>query len=420
MKAYAFTDPVIRKNWEIKVLQNHLINHLDYESKAAVLKDDIVKGKPDLIAFSCYMWNTQFFYILAKKVKEVLPETLILFGGPEMTTDYIVEKKYDHFPIEFCISGEGERSFLELLNNLSLDAPDFASIKGLSFRENLETSFHINEKRTTFKSLTEVPSPYLTGVVDDDVLFRPGVEAYIETQRGCSLRCSYCVYHKDMKKISYSDVKRVIDETRFVINKGVKKIRYVDANFSSNLDHAKAVMRGIVENKFETRLMFELIPGFIDEELAELFYKFNNLYEWNEVTLGVGVQTINLSVLKRIRRAIKIDKFEKTFDLLHKNKIYTKIDLIIGLPSEDRTSIENTLNYMLDKLQGSQSHMLCCHTMRGLPGTELMQIAQSHKMVFTSEIEPHELYESDTISREDMLISLRRTGVIFRLVNHTG
>ncbi len=213
---------------------------------------------------------------------------------------------------------------------------------------------------------------------------------------------------------------RVIDEVRYVINKGVKRIRFVDANFSSNMDYAKTVMKGLIKNQFETRLMFELIPGFIDEELAALFAEFNELYSWNEITLGIGVQTINLEVLKRMRRAIRLSKFEKTFELLQKYNLYAKIDLIIGLPGEDIVSIENTLEYMLDKLSGSQSHLLCCHIMRGLPGTELLDIAKEFEMQFTSEFEPHELFESSILPRQDMLKCLRRTAVIFRLVNHTG
>ena len=66
------------------------------------------------------------------------------------------------------------------------------------------------------------------------------------------------------------------------------------------------------------------------------------------------------------------------------------------------------------------SHLLCCHVMRGLPGTELMDIAKEYDMVFSSENEPHELIMSPDLPREDMLTALRRTAVIFRLVNHTG
>ena len=90
------------------------------------------------------------------------------------------------------------------------------------------------------------------------------------------------------------------------------------------------------------------------------------------------------------------------------------------MPDEGIISIEKTMEYMIDQLRGSRAHLLCCHVMRGLPGTELMEIAKKKKMVFSSRYEPHELIESPTLPRADMLKSLRRTGVLFRLINHIG
>jgi radical SAM superfamily enzyme YgiQ (UPF0313 family) len=252
------------------------------------------------------------------------------------------------------------------------------------------------------------------------VLARPGVEANIETQRGCTLRCSYCIYHKDMNKIAYGDAERVVEEVAYCVARGVRKVRFVDANFSSDLGHAKAVLRGLIARRFELKLMFELIPGFLDRELAALMAEFNALSDWNEITLGLGVQSINQDALRRIRRAIKMEKFESTFALLKEFGIYAKIDLIIGLPGETMASIERTLNFMMDKLRGYRSHLLCCHVMRGLPGTELLALAKEYGMEFSSRYEAHELYQSPALPRADMVKCLRRTALVFRLVNHTG
>lgn len=420
LKAYAYTDPQIRKIWNLSVIQHPLINVTQQAERLPKLADTIVAQKPELVCFSCYMWNTSVFGSLAKMLRERLPKVRFVWGGPEIATDYILEGKYNDLEADFLVSGEGELTFLEILRHLSVGQPALANIQGLSYRESGGSSFKVNDKRNPFKSLLEIPSPFMAGVVDDEVLFRRKVQANIETQRGCSLRCSYCVYHKDMSKISYSSVDRTIDEVRYCINKGVRNIRFVDANFSSSLEHAKSVMRGLIKERFETKLMFELIPGFIDDELASLFAEFNALYEWNEVTLGIGVQTINLEVLRKIKRGIPIDRFEETFNLLQKYGIYAKIDLIIGLPGEDLASIERTLEYMLAKMRGSSKHLLCCHVMRGLPGTELLDIAKENGMVFSSKYEPHELQYSPILPRQDMLTCLRRTAVVFRLINHEG
>lgn len=420
LKAYAYRDAAVRSAWDLQVVQHPLIGVDGLSARVAALAEQVIARRPALVGFSCYMWNLEAFRALSALLRSRLPAATIVWGGPEISTDYVIEGRYDALEADYLVSGEGELTFLELLRHLSTGAPARPEIAGLSFREKPIGPFVVNARRTPFKSLDEVPSPYLTGVVDDQVLQRERVQANLETQRGCNLRCSYCIYHKDMAQISFSSVQRVLEEVTFVTNKGVRDVRFVDANFGSDLGYAKAVMRGMIERRFEAKLMFELIPGFIDEELAALFGAYNALYDWNDITLGIGVQTINLDVLRRVRRGIRLERFEETFDLVQRFNVYAKIDLIIGLPGEDMASIERTLEYMLARLAGSRAHLLCCHVMRGLPGTELLDIARAHGMVFSSRYEPHELVESPALPRADMVRCLRRTAVVFRLINHAG
>jgi radical SAM superfamily enzyme YgiQ (UPF0313 family) len=420
LKAYAYHSSEIRERWAINVIQNPLINVSERETMLSDLTNNIVEQKPDLVGFSCYMWNIQEFLDIAEELATRLCDTRILLGGPEIATEYVEQSHFDEYAVDFCISGEGELTFLELLQHYDKSDQVLADIAGLSYRSDRGQPFRVNSKRSSFNSLTEIPSPYLEGIVDKEVLARRNVEANVETQRGCNLRCSYCIYHKDMDHVTYSEVDRVIEEVRFVTERNVKKIRFVDANFTSKKDHAKSIMKRLIEERFETQLFFELIPGFIDEEIAWLFGQFSNLHKWNQITVGVGVQTINRDVLKRMRRPIRKEKFEKTFKLLQEHGIYTKIDLIIGLPGEGLTSIENTLEYIVDQLRGSRAHLLCCHVMRGLPGTELLEIAKEDGMVFSSRYEPHEFIESPILPRADMVKCLRRTAVLFRLINHIG
>ena len=423
LKAHAYREPAARERWDIEVVQHPLIDVAARAAKIPALAERIAASRPALVGFSCYLWNLEELRALAVLLRRAVPGVVLLWGGPEMTTDYVVAGNYDGDEMDLIVSGEGEQTFLEILLALPAlaDRPAaLADIAGLSHRRPGARTFTVNGKREPFPSLAHIPSPYLTGVVDDDVLLRPGVEANIETQRGCTLKCTYCIYHKDMARISYSAADRVLDEVSFVANKGVRKIRFVDANFSSDLDHAKAVMRGLIARRIEARLTFELIPGFLDEELAALMGEYNALHPWNEITLGVGVQTINLGILRKMRRGISIEKFETTFGLLEKYEIFAKIDLIIGLPGEDSRSIEATLEYMIERLRRSRAHLLCCHVMRGLPGTELLEQAIAHQMVFSSAREPHELIESPALPRAEMLRCLRRTAVVFRMINHGG
>jgi radical SAM superfamily enzyme YgiQ (UPF0313 family) len=424
LKSYALlTDPQVQAQWTIDVLQRKLITPGSEAADEMIAQtvDAIVKSDPELVGFSVYMWNVNVFRTIAEMLRQRLPAAKIVMGGPEIASDYIRQGNYDDFQADFLCYGEGEATFRDLLRHLGGGATAIDQIPGLAFRREASSGFVLNPPRPLFTTLQALPSPYLNGIVDDELLARPKLEANLETQRGCTLKCTYCIYHKDMPKITYNAVDRVIEEAKFVNHThGVKKIRFVDANFASDLPFAKQVMRGLIDAKIEAQLMFELIPGFIDEELADLFQEFNALYDWNDITIGCGVQTINYDILRSVKRGIKIDRFVKTFNLLSARNIFTKIDLIIGLPGEDFASITRTLEYFLDQLRTSESHLLCCHVMRGLPGTELLEQAKKHQMVFSSVREPHELIESPILPRPLMLRCLRRTATVFRLVNHDG
>ena len=420
LKAYAYKYSEVQESWDISVIQHPLIGLTKRDMLISDLTDKIVSHEPHLVGFSCYMWNIKDFLEIARELSSRLPNARILLGGPEISREYVQQSYFDEYAVDYCVSGEGEQTFLEVLKHMKYANPALKDIDGLSHRSRRNDPFTVNPKRTMLKSITDIPSPYLEGLVDEEVLARPNVEANLETQRGCNLKCTYCIYHKDMDRVQYSEVERVIEEVRYVTERGVKRIRFTDANFGSKKKFAKAVMKGLIRERFKARLFTELIPGFIDEELASLFGQYKKLHPENHVTLGVGVQTINWASLKRMHRPVKLKRFEKTFELLQKNDIYTKIDLIIGLPGEDMSTIEETLEYMVDRLRGSRSHLLCCHVLRGLPGTELLDVAKEYKMKFSSEHEPHELVESPELPRADMVKSLRRTGLLFRLINHTG
>ena len=420
LKAFAYNVPEIRAKWDLSIIQHPLINVNRKDIEIPPLVGRIVESKPSLVGFSCYMWNVNVFNEIAKALRERIPDTKIIWGGSEMSSDFLLQGKFDKFEMDFCVSGEGEVTFLEFLKNQSFGVPEISSIPGLAYRDHSSEPFKINSKREALEVLHDVPSPFLTGVVDDEVLLRPKIEANIETQRGCNLRCSYCTYHKDMNSITYSSLDRVVSEVVFLVNKGVRRVRFVDANFSSDLNYAKEIIRAFIEKQFELRLMFELIPGFIDEELAALFEEFSCLHEFNDITLGVGVQSIKLDTNKAMRRGIKIEKFNYTFNLIKKHNLFAKIDLIIGLPGEDLIDIEASLEYMMETVRFGQGHLLCFHVLRGLPGTELLEIARKNNMTFSSEHEPHVFIESPDLPRKDMLKCLRRTAVVFRLTNHRG
>ena len=74
----------------------------------------IYKKKPDLIAFSCYIWNIRQIRELVRELRKVLPEVPIWLGGPEASYD--AKGLLENYPeVMGVLVGEGEESFYELL-----------------------------------------------------------------------------------------------------------------------------------------------------------------------------------------------------------------------------------------------------------------------------------------------------------------
>ena len=83
---------------------------------------DLFQKKPDVVGFSCYIWNIEETIKVIQMLKTVLPETKIVLGGPEVSYDsnHWLRKVPE---IDYIIMGEGEVSFKELLHYFNGDIP---------------------------------------------------------------------------------------------------------------------------------------------------------------------------------------------------------------------------------------------------------------------------------------------------------
>ena len=148
---YAYCNELIKNNYILKdtiVFRdplNDILDSLDH---------------PDVVAFCCYVWNTSFQSIIAKKIKELYPNCLIIVGGPHIP---IKQDKWfkDHPYIDIAVVNEGEEIFENVLLEGINDIPDYSIINGIILNDTndiLRTPSH-----PRMKDLDVIPSPYLTG-----------------------------------------------------------------------------------------------------------------------------------------------------------------------------------------------------------------------------------------------------------------
>ena len=278
--------------------------------------------EPDIIAFSCYMWNWEWSKEVAQRVKERYPKCKIVFGGPQVTDRPKEEEFFKHHPYVDSISlAEGELSFTDILRNLM--------------------NGKLIEKIYNYPRLTdlEIPSPYLTGVFKNIIEDNPGVlwNGTLETNRGCPFACTFC----DWGGLTYSKLKKfpeekVLQELHWMAHNQMDYVTIADANFGVFTDRDMKFTEELVALQKEFGY-----PQVVDatwyknssEEIMEIVKKFISSGFNRGLTLSV--QSMDMDVLEEIkRRNMEFSNLKHIFDICNREQIPSYTELILGLPKE--------------------------------------------------------------------------------------
>jgi radical SAM superfamily enzyme YgiQ (UPF0313 family) len=375
LKAYANKESgdgitIAVKNYSIDMAPNLIIH-------------DLLKDSPDVIAFSCYIWNTEKILALSDMLKKLNPAVKIVLGGPEVTATADIILTENEW-VDVIVLGEGEQTFAELLRYYLNNDLRIEEIKGISYRAN--GKIQSNQPRPLLENLDDIPSPF-NEAIDD-----PSHYILIETQRGCPFECGFCSYHKNFKCVRHFSLERIKKDLKHLIHSGVKKLYLADPTFNLNRERAKEILRYIGSINKDTIVNTELRAEFLDQETVDLLAKAGVTF------LEIGLQSTNPVTLKTIGRTTNFEKFENGINLLKKTKVQYVIQLIIGLPGDDLSTFKNSMDYVLrlapDKLQVFELQLL--------PGSALWDNAEQHGIQFYL-TPPHVVFQNNTFSFSDMV-----------------
>lgn len=296
---------------------------------------DIYRRKPDLIGFSCYIWNIREIGELAAELHKILPEVPIWLGGPEVSyhaADFVQR----HSWLTGIMTGEGERTFLELYRAYENASP-LTEVAGLVFRETKEKmSQNIVQTENRLKlSMDDLVFPYA------DLQDLEHRIIYYETSRGCPFGCSYCLSSTD-RQVRLRSMELVEQELQFFLDHRVPQVKFVDRTFNCNREHTMAIWRYLYEHDNGiTNFHFELSADLLtDEEIA-----YVSQFRPGLVQFEIGVQSTNTETMKAIHRVCDLSRLMDRVEQIHAGRnIHQHLDLIAGLPYEDYASFRQSFN----------------------------------------------------------------------------
>lgn len=312
--------------------------------------------QPDIVAFSSYIWNFEYNKTVARALKALYPDVLIVFGGHQVSPDGKMLEEYDY--IDFLQHGEGEESTALLLKALHNGSP-LREVPNLSFRADGGT---VTTPRYTPCDLSCYPSPYLTGEFDGIMREFPDTEfhATLETNRGCPYECAYCEWCFT-KKLRPFPMEKVKKEIEWIASHKLKYTYCADANFGI-LDRDVEIARYVVEMKKKYGYPDVFKPCYAkesDDNVFEAGYLLNKNNTDKGVTLAY--QTLSDAALENIgRKNLTLKRFESLDIRYTQAGIPTYTELILGLPGETRESFCRGICQLLESGQNNSMTVYEC------------------------------------------------------------
>lgn len=321
--------------------------------------NEVVKLAPDIIGITAFTNEIKPAAYLAGLIKKELPNAVIVCGGAHITS--LPEQTMYEFPnFDIGVVGEGEVTFLELCNAIFSKAK-LSTVSGIVFRDS--GKIILNPTRNRIFNLDDLPMPAWD-------LFPPAEEYYIQTERGCPFACVFCLNHngKVARKLS---VNRTIEEMKWLINYGAKRISFGDELFSVDMNRAELLIDAIFENDLGHMVSWDIQThvAFVNDNL------FQKMKRANIEKCEMGVETGDEDILRKMGKATNVDLIVNSFRLAKKHQIKTGSFFIIGQPNETYKSIFKTIKLAI-KINPDEPIF---GTMVPYPGTEVAKMAAENK-----------------------------------------
>ena len=369
--------------------QKHHVETMEFtiNQRLDFIAEELFRKQPDVVLFSCYIWNVEMLRQLCPILKKIMPDCVIGFGGPEVS--YESETFLGENPaVDFVMRGEGELVFTKYLEHLDAGNPaTLGEIESLTYRQNGEI---FSTPQMHPMDLALLPFPY-----EDDFSDVQNQIIYYESSRGCPYHCGYCLSSVE-NGVRFVPLDKVLPDLQKFLDKNVPQVKFIDRTFNCKKSHAMAIWKYLHEHdNGVTNFHFEITADLIDQETIDFLKTVRKgLFQFE-----IGVQSTNPQTIRAINRNVDFAALSEIVQQIKDGgNIHQHLDLIAGLPYEDYDSFGRSFN----DVYALQPEQLQLGFLKVLKGSMLHQKQKEFEIVYhdTAPYEvltTHELPYADTL-----------------------
>ena len=372
------------------IVQEHTVNDHVGDIVAALFEE-----RPDVVGFSCYIWNMEQVSKVATMLKKCLPKCTVVLGGPEVSFESDCSA---YLFADFIVQGAGEAAFAGLIESIMCgDRPRTRLIPAWDDPE--------------FDAL---PSPYTAAFnrsfAEGRMRSIANQLVYYESARGCPFSCSYCLSSTGcgVKELSLD---RVFSEITALLGHGATCIKFVDRTFNANKGRASAILQHILSLDTECTFHFEVAADLFDPKLLRLIASMPA----QRVQFEIGIQSLHPATLAEIDRCMDTESaLQNIRTLTSFGNCHIHVDLIAGLPFDTLESIAKGIDACIE----TRPQMLQLGLLKLLKGTKIRKTSGAYGYVY-NDFPPYEVVQNNGLHFED-IIRLKRIEAILDKFYNSG
>ncbi len=291
----------------------------------AAVEDVLARLDADVFGLTCFTSNRRGVGLSAACIREHHPGAHIVVGGPHVTA--LPAEALRHWPaVDTVVIGEGERTFLELLDRLAAGEAT-EGLAGTAWREGGRVK--IGGPRERIAELDGL-SP----------LHERFAHYVLLTSRGCPGQCSFCASNTLWgRSVKFHSPARVLDTLEAMLRRlPSRMIAVKDDTFTANRKRAMAICRGIRDRGLNVLWSCDTRADVLDDELLAAM----RLAGCERISLGV--ESASPAILKNIRKRITPEQVRKVTAAARRVGMHVRFYMMAGNRGETVRTFQQSLD----------------------------------------------------------------------------